>query len=483
MTMPRRCAISTAALLGMVVPTLPAQIDSARAASARALLPPLPEEIRSHAERYLTAQDTAARRPEVGQLACREEAIDFVIAVLPAEPDPNLRKTFLICMELPQWQGKPRLDQALLGILATDPDTGVIARASETLRNHVTGAARRVLEQRRDRLPGNADSVLARELGNLEEEWGMLQSGLAFPKFLREPPPVFAVPETKGLRQVRVVAFGDFGFDEVTEDSALQQGWGKGLEPWESKVAATLQRYQAQRPFNFGITLGDNFYPEGIAGPVDPRWKRLWDDKYGALGIPFYPSFGNHDWYDGNSPAAEVLHTQHSRTWRFPAEFYTFTAGPAQFFAIDGNNLTPRQLAWLQAALEQSRAPWKVVYGHFPPYLTAGKPSDFGGRQPPTEDTTIVRKLVPVLRGRADVYIAGHSHTFQFFKPIDGVNYIIAGTGGAPLYKVDPDDPRLLYATASAGFTSLDVTDSTFTVKFIGLDGKAHFEHTLRKGR
>jgi len=94
-----------------------------------------------------------------------------------------------------------------------------------------------------------------------------------------------------------------------------------------------------------------------------------------------------------------------------------------------------------------------------------------------------VRKLVPVFKGRADVYIAGHSHTFQFFKPIDGVNYIIAGTGGAPLYKVDPDDPRLLYATASAGFTSLDVTDSTFTVKFIGLDGKAHFEHALRRGR
>src|SRR2546430_10314208 len=28
--------------------------------------------------------------------------------------------------------------------------------------------------------------------------------------------------------------------------------------------------------------------------------------------------------------------------------FRSFTAGPVQFFAIDGNNLTPRQLAWLQ---------------------------------------------------------------------------------------------------------------------------------------
>ena len=80
------------------------------------------------------------------------------------------------------------------------------------------------------------------------------------------------------------------------------------------------------------------------------------------------------------------------------------------------------------------------------------------------------------------MYIAGHGQTFQFFKPIDGVCYIIAGIGGAPLYKVDPDDAGLLYTTASAGFTSLDVTDSTLTVTFIGLRGKAHFEHATRKG-
>src|SRR6266516_3040717 len=468
-------AVSTATVLG-------AQLDSARTAAARAVLPALPAEIRGHAESYLAARDTAARHLEAGRLACNADAVEFVLAVLPAEPEPSIRKDF-ICMLLPWRQGSEHADQVLLELLGTDPDTGVIVRAAGTLRSHMATRIRRTIEQRREATLTASDAALSRVLGDLEEEWTLQESAMLFPRFLREPPPVFAVPETKGLRQVRVVAFGDFGFDEVTEDSALQQGWGKGLEPWESKVAATLQRYQAQRPFNFGITLGDNFYPEGIAGPVDARWKRLWDEKYGALGIPFYPSFGNHDWYDGSSPAAEVLHTQHSRTWRFPAEFYTFTAGPVQFFAIDGNNLTPRQLTWLQAALEQSHAPWKVVYGHFPPYLTAGKPSDFGGRQPPTEDTTIVRKLVPVLKGRANVYSAGHSHTFQFFKPIDGGTYIIAGTGGAPLYKVDPDDPRLLYATASAGFTSLDVTDSTFTVKFIGLDGKAHFEHALRRGR
>ena len=468
-------AVSTATMLE-------AQLDSARTVAAQALVPALPSDIRSHAESYLAAHDTAARHLEAGRLACNADAVEFVLAVLPAEPEPNIRKGFFICMLLPWWQGSAHADQVLLELLGTDPDTGVVARAAQTLRSHMATRVRHIVE-RREATPSTSDTALSRLLGNLEEEWTLQESALLFPRFLREPPPVFAVPEAKGLRQVRVVAFGDFGFDEVTEDSALQQGWGKGLEPWESKVAATLRRYHAKRPFNFGITLGDNFYPEGIAGPVDARWVRLWDQKYGALGIPFYPSFGNHDWYDGNSPAAEVLHTQHSRTWRFPAEFYTFTAGPVQFFAIDGNNLSPRQLAWLRAALEQSHAHWKVVYGHFPPYFTAGTPSDFGGQQPPTEDTTIVRRLVPVLKGRADVYIAGHSHTFQFFKPIDGLTYIIAGTGGAPLYKVDPDDSRLLYATASPGFTSLDVTDSTFTVQFISLDGKAQFEHALRRGR
>src|SRR5258707_1586263 len=331
-------AISTAKVVG-------AQLDSTRTAAARALLPTLPSEIRGHADRYLTARDTAARHLEAGRLACNAEAVEFVLAVFPAEPEPSIRKELFICMQLPWWQENVHANQMLLEVLGNDPDTGVIAGATAALRSHMATRIRRAIEQRREATPRTPDAALSRMLGNLEEEWTVLESALQFPKFLREPPPVFAVPETRGLRQVRVVAFGDFGFDEVTEDSALRQGWGKGLEPWESKVAATLRRYQARRPFHFGITLGDNFYPEGIAGPVDARWKRLWDEKYGALGIPFYPSFGNHDWYDGNSPAAEVLHTQHSRTWRFPAEVYTFPAGPPAGVPPDGSNPPPASLA------------------------------------------------------------------------------------------------------------------------------------------
>src|SRR5437762_14210412 len=82
-------ALSTATALG-------AQLDSRRTAAARALVPGLAAEIRSHAESYLVARDTAARHLEAGRLACNADAVEFVLAVLPAEPEPSLRKGFFI---------------------------------------------------------------------------------------------------------------------------------------------------------------------------------------------------------------------------------------------------------------------------------------------------------------------------------------------------------------------------------------------------
>ena len=48
--------------------------------------------------------------------------------------------------------------------------------------------------------------------------------------------------------------------------------------------------------FDFGITLGDNFYSIGMESPEDLRWQTQWEKMYGPLGIPFYATLGNHDW-------------------------------------------------------------------------------------------------------------------------------------------------------------------------------------------
>src|SRR5436190_24309898 len=98
-------AVTTATVLG-------AQLDSTRTAAARALLPALPAEIRGHAESYLAARDTAARHLEVGRLACNADAVDFVLAVLPAEPEPSIREGF-VCLLSPWFEGGTRFEWVL----------------------------------------------------------------------------------------------------------------------------------------------------------------------------------------------------------------------------------------------------------------------------------------------------------------------------------------------------------------------------------
>ncbi len=461
-------------------------------AAARAMLPMMAPEARSHAERYLAAsQDSVARATEADWLASHAGGADFVLAVVRTEPIASIRRKVLVHIsdaqyvpEKSYWNTNAHADSVLASMIATDPDTNVINRASEVLHRRqsrwVWMGITHALAAVNGPAAGPSDDTRWRVLARLQEEWGQSRFAVTLPGFLRQPPSVFAVPEARGKTHIRVVAFGDFGFDEEMETDAAREGMK--VTAWEDTVSAALRTYQRGRPFLFGITLGDNFYPQGMQSPADPTWQRLWDGKYGNLGIPFYASLGNHDWYFADSPAAEILHTAANGSWRFPAQFYTYTAGPAQFFAIDGNNLSARQLAWLKAELERSTARWKIVYGHFPPYATRGQAKDLPPGTPTyVEDSTLAATLVPILRGRADVYIAGHSHTFQMFKPIDGVTYVIAGTGGAPLYAVDPTDPHLYYATATAGFTSLDITASALTVTFVGIDDRPLFAHTLQK--
>jgi tartrate-resistant acid phosphatase type 5 len=106
-----------------------------------------------------------------------------------------------------------------------------------------------------------------------------------------------------------------------------------------------------------------------------------------------------------------------------PAGSYTFTAGPAQFWAIDGADMTTAQLEWLRSSLDRSHAKWKIVYGHYPLYSASGG----GGAR----EGHLTPKLLPVLQGRADAYVAGHHHSMQHLRPIGKLNLFVAGSGGA----------------------------------------------------
>lgn len=250
---------------------------------------------------------------------------------------------------------------------------------------------------------------------------------------------------------VRVLAFGDFG-----SGSRAQR-----------ELASDMLAHHKKNPFDLGITVGDNFYPSGLSSPFHPRWQSQWENLYTPLGIEFYAILGNHDTRDSASPYAQVLRTKRSESWRMPARYYTFSAGAAQFFAIDTNKgrVNDEQLAWLEGELKKSTAVWKVVYGHHP-FKSDGEHGD----DPYTEK--LRNLLLPVLKaGGADVYIAGHDHDMQHLKPEGNLHLFISGGGGKGHRSLRPSYHRL-WGRSSYGFTVLEAEKEKLSVEFIAAGGE-----------
>jgi tartrate-resistant acid phosphatase type 5 len=191
-------------------------------------------------------------------------------------------------------------------------------------------------------------------------------------------------------------------------------------------VARAMQREferlkAAGRPVRFVLTVGDNVYAHtffGIptsrgTGRFDQDWEKRHFAPYEPLlrSIPFYMTLGNHDGKE--SEHRDDLAVQLDNFFfpgNRPARYYSFGfAGLVEFFALDTTRNTDEGLGpqskWLKSALESSRASWKIVYGHHPPY-------NAGPRHPPDR-----QRLEPVLRHfrahNVAAYFCGHEHNFQ----------------------------------------------------------------------
>ncbi|HEX7183901.1 MAG TPA: metallophosphoesterase [Thermoanaerobaculia bacterium] len=278
--------------------------------------------------------------------------------------------------------------------------------------------------------------------------------------------PVGAVPSIPGTSPIRVLAFGDFGTSGVGQHS----------------VARAMAEVDRQAPFHFGITLGDNFYSRGLNSPTHPRWQTDWEDLYSRLGIRIYATLGNHDYRDPASPKAQIARSRLSKTWCLPRPYYTFVAGPVQFFAVDTDPIeklrssVDEQMSWLDGALATSRAPWKVVFGHHPVY-TNGEHGGQAGFLP-----ALRQRLLPVLKKhKVDVYLTGHDHDLQALKPEGGVRFFISGGGGRTPRPLQTNRCRD-WGEGRLGFTVLEADGQTLTVTYFGRNGERLYEAKMRKG-
>lgn len=285
------------------------------------------------------------------------------------------------------------------------------------------------------------------------------------PAAQRALPPVEVPALAPGTAHERFIAFGD---------------WGTG-RPGQREVARAMAAW-ARRDggIAFMLTVGDNFYPRGVASVDDPHWRESFEEVYDdpALDVPVHATLGNHD-HKGD-PDAQVAYGRRNPRWVMPARHYHFTRALADgtevhFFALDTTFILeePAQVAWLDEALGASTARWKIVYGHHPLYAR-------GKRGP---DAAMIALLEPLfVRHGVDLYLAGHDHVLELLQPKRGVQHVVTGAGGG-VERMDRATwtSDTIYTSTGGGFVGARVTRDELLLEFVRETGRTQFVHALRK--
>ena len=281
-------------------------------------------------------------------------------------------------------------------------------------------------------------------------------------------PPVLlaAEPARKGLN---FLALGD---------------WGRGGEKKQTAVATHMGHAASQDQAQFVISVGDNFYENGVASANDPHWQKSFEQVYTALSlqVPWHAILGNHD-YHGNCDA-QIDYHQTSPRWNMPARYYLRTeridaANSVDFFfldttpmvatkddlAIPATNLqsqdVAKQIAWLETALAASTAPWKIVVGHHPIYS--------GGFHGDTH--FLIQHVLPLLeKYQVQAFINGHDHDLQHLQA-GKVNLFCTGGGSTPRDLVWPTK-RTKFGRGTSGFIAATLSPDQLAVRMIDETGK-----------
>lgn len=187
------------------------------------------------------------------------------------------------------------------------------------------------------------------------------------------------------------------------------------------------------------FTAGDNAYPEG----TESDFQRCYEPAWGRHKERTRPAPGNHDYASGSGAAYFAYFG--AAAGEPGRGYYTYNLGPWHVVVLNsvcgaagGCGPGSPQHDWLLADLEAHPAVCTLAIWHHP-VVTAG---------PHEPDETGVLPLWQALHDAgAELVVSGHDHNYQRFAPLDrdatgagngGIRLIIAGTGGAGIYDIDP---------------------------------------------
>jgi hypothetical protein len=226
-------------------------------------------------------------------------------------------------------------------------------------------------------------------------------------------------------------------------------------------VAGMVRNHRVDRL----LYLGD-VYESGTAY----EFRRNYRPLYGDLSKITAPTIGNHEW--PNLATGYVPYWTRVRGTPTPLR-YAFALSGWQLISLNSNlPADPGQEAWLRR--EIARTPrygnCRIAFMHHPRY-SAGLHGDRTGLQ----------GIFDELRGHATISLAGHDHDMQRLHAIGGITPYVDGSGGAELYPVNRDDPRLaFFDDTHHGALRIDLKRRRARLSFVGQDGVTLDRSTVR---
>ncbi len=210
-----------------------------------------------------------------------------------------------------------------------------------------------------------------------------------------------------------------------------------------ARIVDSVLRVDSAAALNIVVfTLGDNAYPSGPGG-VRNDFQRCFAASWGKPRIMkvIRPAPGNHDYDSGSAepyftyfgaragPPGKGYYSYDVGTWHvisLNSELFFEPANPAE--------IKPQEL-WLRNDLNAHHALCTLAYWHRPLFSSG----TYGG-------TPGVKALWDILYSAGvDLVLNGHEHSYERFLPqsprgvadsVNGIQEIIAGTGGGALRKL-----------------------------------------------
>lgn len=235
---------------------------------------------------------------------------------------------------------------------------------------------------------------------------------------------------------------------EINKNTILVYGDSRTGHDIHKTVVSCMLKFKPQSVFHTGDMVFD--------GTSDKDWQMFNSITEKIQNTSqIYPVMGNHE--KGRISLTKNSPVTQDKTW------YSVNINQIHFSILDYNvdySINSEQYKWLIDDLTHMPADikFRIVLIHYPPYST-------GYHQELQE--TLQEVLVPVfMKYNIHIVFSGHNHCYERCY-VDGIHYIVAGGGGAPMHEQQFDNDYCMSYHTEHHFCALHTNKDTLFVSSI----------------